>query len=180
MRFDRLGPDDVTVAWDYAGEKPNPVTPEGWPSYSTGPTITSSEHFTLYVSAKDLADPSLSTVRSRGSFARMSQRWPFMKMGHSPLRDATLFGRMFTHKGLAGYGEAPPKILAYMEKHAPRYLEVPEGWSAAEGAGSAKRLDTWMAFADDVPPETPGYAWTQQPMEPGLAPPTGLAAKFRS
>ena len=37
-----------------------------------------------------------------------------------------LFGRMFSHKGLKGFGDLHPKILAYVEKHAPEYLEVPK------------------------------------------------------
>ena len=30
-----------------------------------------------------------------------------------------VFGRMFSHKGLKGPGDIPPKVLAYIEKHAP-------------------------------------------------------------
>jgi hypothetical protein len=178
IRFQPLGADEMMMSWDYAKSVDNPVTPEGWPTYSTGHRISPSEHFTFYMSRAEYEDPGVPSVRTRGSFARMSQCWPFMKMGKSPFQDAVLFGRMFSHKGLPGYGEVPPKVLAYVEKHAPNYLEPPPGWGAP-GEHHAARLDTWLAFAGDIPPETPGYPWTQQPMAPGLAPPTGLAARYR-
>jgi hypothetical protein len=46
--------DDALLSWDYAHRYPNPVTPEGWPTYSTGPVITPSEHFTFRVSRREL------------------------------------------------------------------------------------------------------------------------------
>jgi hypothetical protein len=178
ISFQPLGAQEMMMSWDYAKAYDNPVTPEGWPSYSTGHRISPSEHFTFYMSKAEYLDSGVSSVRTRGSFARMSQCWPFMKMGKSPMKDAVLFGRMFTHKGLPGFGEVPSKVLAYVEKHAPQYLEPPPGWGAP-GEAHMARLDTWKAFAGDIPPETPGYPWTQQPMTPGLAPPTGLAALYR-
>jgi hypothetical protein len=57
---------------------------------------------------------------------------------------------MFSHKGLKGYGDVPPKVLAYIEKHAPEYLDPPADWPQVLPRG------TWEAFAEEVPPENPG------------------------
>jgi hypothetical protein len=70
-----------------------------------------------------------------------------MRMGEHEYRDEVLFGRMFSHKGLSDYGDVPPKVLAYIEKHAPDYLEPPDHWPEVLPKG------TWEAFAEEVPPE---------------------------
>jgi hypothetical protein len=176
LPFRQFG-DDVMLSWDYAHEYVNPVTPEGWPSYSTGPRVTPSEHFTLSVSRRALEDRSEPTVRMIAGFSRLSECWPFMRMGRAKdpaVRELVLFGRQFSHKGLAGYDDIPPKVLAYIEKNAPQYLELPPGWPVTND-----RLETWKAFVMDVPPETPGYPWKwagkQRPVS--VPPPTGLGAR---
>jgi hypothetical protein len=175
LPFSRYG-DDLMLEWDYAHEYTNPVTPEGWPNYSTGPRITPSEHFVMYASLAEVENRDLPTARMRAGFSRLSECWPFMRMGKSELRGLTLFGRMHSHKGLPGTAEAPPKVLAYIEKHAPEYLTLPAGWESGSGN---RRVETWGAFAQDVPPETAGYAWVAKSQRPaGFAgPPTGLGRR---
>lgn len=173
--------DDVLLSWDYAHEYANPVTPEGWPSYSTGPKVTPSEHFTMACSRRALEDRSVPTVRMIAGFTRLSECWPFMRMGRAKdpaVRELTLFGRQFSHKGLKDLGDVPPKVLAYIEKHAPEYLTLPKDWPLTN-----ERLETWKAFVMDVPPETPGYPWKWAGKERPVAvpPPTGLGARsYRS
>lgn len=174
LPFQQLGDDHMMLTWDYTHEYSNPVTPEGWPSYSTGARISPSEHFTLNFSKRELEDRSLPTVRHVSGFSRISQPWPFMKMGGAKYQGATVFGRMFSHKGLKGYDEVPRKVLDYVEKHAPRYLEMPPGWDIQR----SDRLDTWMTFAQDVPAETPGYPWQKRELAPEVVPPTGLGARI--
>ncbi|MBK6598198.1 MAG: DUF1838 family protein [Proteobacteria bacterium] len=168
--------DDGMVSWDYAHEHTNPVTPAGWPSYSTGAKIAPSEHFTFNFSRRALDDRSLPTVRTTAGFTRLSEPWPFMRMGKAPaaLREMTVFGRMFSHKGLPSVDEVPTKLLAYVEKHAPEYLTLPSDWPARND-----RVDTWNAFVMDVPPETTDYAWAwrNKTRPVGAQPPTGLGAR---
>ena len=64
----------------------------------------------------------------------------------------------------------PPKVLAYIEKHAPDYLTVPDHWDLGN-----KRVDTWRAYSQDIRPENPDYDW--QPVEYPV--PTGRGAKKR-
>ena len=175
LPFSRYG-DDLMLEWDYAHEYTNPVTPEAWPSYSTGKRITPSEHFTMFASLKETQDRGLPTARMRAGFARLSECWPWMRMGKAApeLRGAMLFGRMHSHKGLPGTAEVPPKVLAYIEKHAPDYLTLPPGWES-----SNKRVETWGAFAMDVPPEVEGREWKAKALRrPGAkGPPTGLGRR---
>ncbi len=170
LPFQQYG-DDLMLSWDYAHQYTNPVTPRGWPGYSTGEQITPSEHFTFNFSRRQLEDRDAPSVRFTAGFSRLSEAWPFMRMGAHEYRGLTLFGRMFSHKGLAGYGDVPAKVLAYVEKNAPEYLTLPDTWESPN-----RRVETWGAFAMDVPPENPDYAWTA-PQRGPAAPPTGLGAR---
>jgi len=75
-------------------------------------------------------------------------------MGSTPYADGSLFGRMFSHKGLGGYDDVPPKVRAYIEKHAPEFLTLPDHWDL-----SNRRVETWRAYSFDVAPENPDYEW---------------------
>ncbi len=167
LPFQQYG-DDLMLAWDYTHDYTNPVTPEGWPRSSTGARVTPSEHFTFQVNRHELEDRSVPTCRMTAGFSRISECWPFMEMGGTGFAGVTLFGRMHSHKGLSGYGEVPPKVLAYIEKHAPEFLTLPDGWDAGN-----QRVDTWKAYAQDVPPENPDYPW--QPS--AFKVPTGKGAR---
>jgi hypothetical protein len=168
MPFEQYG-DDLLLAWDYTHYHKNPVTPEGWPQSSTGPMVSPAEHFTFKVSRNELENRDLATVRMYAGFSRSSQWWPWMGMGGSGFEGGVLSGRLHSHNGLAGYDDIPRKILDYLEKNAPRYLEPIVGWP-----NSSPRLDTWTAYSQDVAPETAGYAWT--PAADDIRPPTGKGA----
>jgi len=159
LPFQQYG-DDLMLSWDYTHDYTNPVTPQGWPQSSTGSRITPSEHFTFQVSRAELEDRSLPTCRMTAGFSRLSECWPFMEMGGTDFAGVSLFGRMHSHKGLPGYEEVPPKVLDYIEKNAPEYLTVPDGWNQGN-----ERIDTWKAYAQDVPPENSDYDWTPSEFE---------------
>jgi len=146
LPFETYG-DDLMLAWDYAHEYTNPVTRDKWPKACTGDRISPSEHFNFYMSLEQMMDRSAPSCRYTAGFSRLSQWWPWMRMGEHEYRDEVLFGRMFSHKGLDGYGDVPPKVLSYIEKHAPEYLEVPDYWPEVLPKG------TWEAFAEEVATE---------------------------
>ncbi len=151
LPFESYG-DDLLLAWDYAHEYTNPVTPAGWPKASTGPRISPSEHFTFTLSLAQMQDRSAPSCRFSAGFTRLSQWWPWMRMGGHPLAESgVLFGRMFSRKGLRGVADIPPKVLAHIEKHAPEYLVPPPDWPQVQPRG------TWEAYAGEVPPENPQY-----------------------
>ncbi len=169
LPFQQFG-DELMLGWDYTHEYANPVAPEGWPKSSTGPRISPSEHFTMYVSKQEIEDRDLPTARMKAGFSRVSQWWPFMKMGGTEFENGVMFGRMFSHKGLKGYDDVPRKMLDYIEKHAPEYLTLPDiGWEP-----TTHRMDTWKVYAKDIPPENPNYA-DYKPDD--FTPPTGSGAR---
>jgi len=147
LPFDSFG-DDLLLAWDYAHEYTNPVTQDKWPKAHTSERISPSEHFTFSMSLAQMMDRSEPTCRYMAGFSRLSQWWPWMHMGQHEHKDEVLFGRMWSHKGLPDYGDVPPKVLAYIEKHVPEYLEVPDHWPQVMPKG------TWEAYAEEIPPES--------------------------
>ncbi len=170
LPFEQYG-DELMLSWDYTHEYTNPVSPEGWPKSSTGARISPSEHFTMQVKRAELEDRDLPTCRMTAGFSRVSQWWPFMKMGETKFAEGVMFGRMFSHKGLKDYGEIPPKVLAYIEKHAPEYLDMPDiSWDPKND-----RVDTWKTYAKDIPPENPNYTGFQ--LDP-IRPPTGSGSQY--
>lgn len=139
--------DDALLAWDYAHAYTNPVTPEKWPKASTGSKISPSEHFTFRVSKAELENRDIPSARSMTGFSRVSEWWPWMMMGGNEYQNGTLYGRMFSHKGLSGYQDIPPYLLAHIEKHHPDSLQVPDQWL------NKRPMGTWEKYAASVPPE---------------------------
>jgi Protein of unknown function (DUF1838) len=138
--------DQVLLSWDYTHHYRNPVTADKWPAASTGEFINPSEHFTFSTEAAELEDRSNPSARYNCGFTRLSPWWPWMKMGKQQ-PDGVLFGRMHSHKRNNGFGDIPPKVLAYCEKHHPEYLEPCTDWNDGFPIG------TWEAYAREVPPE---------------------------
>lgn len=111
--------DDMLLSWDYTHDYTNPVTPAGWPRSSTGKRTTPSEHFTFNFSKREMEDRDLPTVRFNAGFTPLSECCPFMQMGGTEYAGATLFGRMFSHKGLQGLDDVPPEAAGYPWKRRP-------------------------------------------------------------
>ncbi len=146
LPFEEYG-DDLLLGWDYAHGYTNPVTKDKWPKAHTGVSISPSEHFTFRVSKSELQDRSLASSRFVAGFSRVSEWWPWMLMGGNKYQDGVLFGRMFSHKGLPGYQDIPAKLLDYLEKKHPTYLEVPDQWT------NVRPKSTWENYSAQVPPE---------------------------
>jgi hypothetical protein len=172
MPFVQVGEDDILMSWDYTHDYTNPVDPAGWPKASVGPRVSPSEHFTYYVSKRELEDRSLPTVRARAGFSRQSNWWPWMRMGGSKYQDGIMISRMFSHKGLKGVEEVSRPILRYLEKHAPQYLEAPADFTPRND-----RIDVQKAYVQDMPPEVASYTWTQKRKSEADKPPTGAGAR---
>lgn len=148
--------DQYLLAWDYAHEYTNPVTPEGWPKASTGRRANPSEHFTLFTPRAEIDDRSLESARYHGGFMRQAPWWPWMKMGQSGVQ-GVLFGRMHTYKITGGPEDVPKVVLKRIERDRPDLLEEPTD-GPDEGV-----IGTLEHYAEDVPPETPGYTRPKRP-----------------
>ena len=150
----------------------NLVTPAGWPSYSTGPKITPSEHFMLYASRRGRgprpADPRMALVS-----ARLSECWPWMRMGKHEQRGLTLFGRLHSLRLWRLQGR-PCRRCSRTSKHAPEYLTPPRPVSRRR---RTSRLETWARSRRTMPPgdaglRVEGEGQAGRPASRG--PPTGL------
>jgi hypothetical protein len=138
--------DQYTLAWDYAHEYTNPVTPEKWPKASTGARINPSEHFVFYTPKDIMDDRSEPSAPFHSGFFRQGPWWPWMMMGGSGV-DGALIGRMHSYKITGTTADYPTKLLNYIEKHYPDYFVPADDWDDGFPIG------TWEAYARDVPPE---------------------------
>ncbi len=142
--------DQYLLGWDYAHEYTNPVTPEGWPKASTGHRVNPSEHFTIFTPRAEVDDRSLETARFHAGFMRQAPWWPWMMMGQSGVQ-GVLFGRMHSYQITGGLEDIPPVVLKRVERDRPDLLEEP-----TDGPDEGVR-GTLEAYAEEVPPEVPGY-----------------------
>lgn len=140
--------DQYLLAWEYAHEYTNPVTPEGWPKASTGPKINPSEHFVFYIPAAELEDRSNPSARFHAGFMRTSPWWPWMRMGQTEVKDAAMFGRMHSFKISGELDNIPRVVLERLERDKPELLEPQTGWEAG-----IEPRGTWELFSEEVPPE---------------------------
>lgn len=140
--------DQYLLAWEYAHEYTNPVTPEGWPKASTGPKINPSEHFVFYIPAAELEDRSNPSARFHAGFMRTSPWWPWMRMGQTEVKDAAMFGRMHSFKISGELDNIPRVVLERLERDKPELLEPQTGWEAG-----IEPRGTWELFSEEVPRE---------------------------
>ncbi|GGE69708.1 hypothetical protein GCM10011317_28710 [Niveispirillum cyanobacteriorum] len=149
LPWQRIG-DQYLLSWDYAHEYTNPVTPEGWPKASTGKRVNPSEHFTIFTPAAEIDDRSLPSARFTAGFMRQAPWWPWMRMGQSGVH-GVLMGRMHSYKITGTVEDIPKAVLKRVERERPDLLEEP-----TDGPDEGVR-GTLEAYAEDVPPEVPGY-----------------------
>lgn len=149
LPWNRVG-DQYLLSWDYAHEYTNPVTPEGWPKASSGPRANPSEHFVVFTPTDEIDDRSLPSARFHAGFTRQAPWWPWMKMGQSGV-EGVLMGRMFSYKITGTVDDIPRVVLKRVERDRPDLLEEP-----TDGPDEGVR-GTLEAYAEEVPPETPGY-----------------------
>jgi hypothetical protein len=145
LPWQRYG-DEVLLEWDYAHRYRNPVAPDRYPRASTGEWVNPSEHFTIFTSAAELADPARPSARFRAGFSRVSPWWPWMRMGGSGV-EGVLFGRLFSYKARRGLDDVPRPVLDRTARDAPSFLEPPTDWEVGP------ILSSWEAYARDVAPE---------------------------
>lgn len=148
--------DQYLLGWDYAHEYTNPVTPEGWPKASTGHRVNPSEHFTLFTPRVEIDDRSISSARYHAGFMRQAPWWPWMRMGQSGVK-GVLMGRMHSYKITGGMDDVPRAIRRRVEKDRPDLFEEPTDGPELGVIGTLER------YAEEVPPEVPGYVPAGKP-----------------
>lgn len=127
--------DDLVYQIDVLRAEQNPLTRREYPLHSQQDLYQSCEMWAIRGSWKEINDPEVTSAACHTAWARISMWLPFMEMGNRP-------GQMLYHsqsfKLMNGAADIPPKILAYMEKNHPEYLEAPREW-----LGMAQNENTW-------------------------------------
>lgn len=125
---------------------PNPVDPARWPKASSGPHVTTTEHFTFFVNADAVADSDQLSAPFTAGFFRVTPWLPWMRMGQSGI-DGYMFARSHSYKTDGSLGDVPRVVLEKLERDHPDMLAIDRPW------GEGPWVSTWSQFAEMVAPE---------------------------
>ncbi len=109
---------DVNLDWK------SPLDPATWPEASPGDRVRVSEYQQWNFPAEQLSDKSRSKIYTNGSWQRLANWLPWMRMGQT---EGHLYYRSHI-KSLRGVDELSPQVRDYAEKHFPDYFEAPKEW----------------------------------------------------
>ncbi|MFZ9652752.1 MAG: DUF1838 family protein [Steroidobacteraceae bacterium] len=103
----------------------NALQPDKWPRESAGTMARVSEFFTYFVELADIQNPKLTKLPFHGTWSRITPWLPWMLMGQ-----ADGHCQYMTYQG--GGDEVadvmPRKVMDYIEKKYPLYLNAPDKW----------------------------------------------------
>lgn len=112
---------DVIFYSDLMFFGPSPLTPEEYPAYVGSDYYQGAAIYNHHVTRRDLENEDLAAAPATISWTSNRQWAPWMEMG------AWAGGMIAVTRGkkLKRVEDAPPALLAYMEKHDPDYLRAP-------------------------------------------------------
>lgn len=125
--------DLVMMTLEHTLRYPNPLKPEIWKKASTGPYINPAEHYLYFGSRAEIENRDLPSAKFTGGFMRTAPWFPWMLMGSIA---GTLVVRAHMWKSTNGPENIPAKLLKYVQKRHPEFLEVPTVWDNAPNPSS--------------------------------------------
>lgn len=133
--------DRAIVSFSVNTRWPSPLPQDKWPREHFGEWYRTSEYFQIHSSLVDLNNPDLSKATYTGAWQKVAPWHPWMLMSNA---EGGIFGitNVFS---LNSTDDLPPHVLAYTEKHYPKFLHAPEKWSEPNMA-------TWETFAKERKP----------------------------
>ena len=134
--------DRAVVSFEVNTRWPTPLPPAKWPREHFGEWYRTSEYFQIHSSLADLNNPDLMKVPYTGSWQKVAPWHPWMLMDN---REGGILG-ITSVFSLDSPRELPPHVLAYTEKHYPKYLHAPEKWVEPNMA-------TWETYAAERKPQ---------------------------
>lgn len=136
--------DRAVVSFSVNTRWPSPLPPEKWPRENFGEWYRTSEYFQIHASLADLNNPDMPKVPYTGAWQKVAPWHPWMLMDNRP---GGIFGvtNVFS---LDSVEQLPPHVLAYTEKHYPKWLTAPTEWEEPNMA-------TWETFAAERTPAPP-------------------------
>ncbi len=101
------------------------LQPDKWPRESSGPMSRVSEFFSYFVPLDKIQDPTCTALPFHGTWSRVTPWLPWMLMGQEPGHC-----QYMTFQGGGNDLEEvlPRKVLDYVEKKFPLYLNAPDKW----------------------------------------------------
>jgi len=124
LPFRVISDETVALASDIHLYYPSALQPDEWPRESSGKMVRVSEMFRYVIPRADLEDPTKTSIEYTGSWSRITPWLPWMLMGQAP-------GHIFYVGTMGGYDNldmVSPQVLAYAEKHHPKYFDAPTKW----------------------------------------------------
>ena len=116
--------DTAFAAFDVNLDWASPLNPKEWPEASPGERVRVSEYQQWNFPREQLNDTSRSKIYTNGSWQRLANWLPWMRMGQA---EGHLFYRSDI-KSLRGIEVLTPQIRNYAEAHYPSYFEAPKEW----------------------------------------------------
>jgi len=101
------------------------LQPDEWPRESHGEVTQVLEAIQVHTRLSELMDPNLTSVKTTGSWQRISPWLPWMLMAQMP---GHLFYKTVTRRMPEGVEGLPPHILEYTQAKYPDYLTAPTEW----------------------------------------------------
>ncbi|MBH0114236.1 DUF1838 family protein [Novosphingobium sp. YJ-S2-02] len=138
---------------------PNALQPDKWPRESSGPVNRVSEHFITTIDPKDVENPDLLKIPSRGAWSRVTPWLPWMLMGTAPghvmyfcndgsvpggidalPRDVVAAASAMDKKWLNAPTRDEGASLSSLEHYARQFTpaRVPPGWTPPQPPAEAK------------------------------------------
>ena len=133
--------DRAVVSFEVNTRWPTPLPPKKWPREHFGEWYRTSEYFQIHSSLADLNNPDLMKAPYSGSWQKVAPWHPWMLMDN---REGGLLG-ITSVFSMDGVKNLPPEVLAYTEKHYPKYLEAPAEWQEPN-------MTTWETYAAERTP----------------------------
>ncbi len=103
----------------------NALQPDKWPRESAGSMARVSEFFTYFIDLEAIQNPKVTALPFHGTWSRITPWLPWMLMGQEPGHC-----QYMTYQGGGNNLEdvIPRKVLDYIEKKYPLYLNAPDKW----------------------------------------------------
>lgn len=105
---------------------PSALNRADYPLHSAGDWYEAAELFNSFARRADLEDAKRTSVAEFGTWSRVGPWLPWMEMADRP---GYLLYHGRSRKLMGGVDEIPPRLRAWIERNAPKYLDAPEAFA---------------------------------------------------
>jgi len=120
---------------DFWLDYPNPLPPDEYPAFSSGPQYQGGELFLTFARTENLLNPELSEVGYVGSWSRVGPFLPWMEMGSE--EGGLVYSAPFVK--LSDVDQLPSQLLGWIIENYPDYLHPPRNYTVPN-------MTSWRVF----------------------------------